>query len=65
MQAREKCQPDQTRAVPRIGSLVYDEVREVPCVVRDFLHGRLYLRSPGGGREWTANPGRVRPPDEA
>ncbi|MBB4793465.1 hypothetical protein [Streptomyces nodosus] len=51
------------RAEPRIpvGWLAQDTRRERRGVVMDHLDGFVWLRPVGGGREWTARPGDVRP----
>lgn len=49
---------------PEIESLVVDTRSSRLAVVKDVRHHRLYLRPPGGGREWEAMPQHVRPADE-
>ncbi|MFF2145651.1 hypothetical protein [Kitasatospora sp. NPDC058190] len=45
-----------------IGDLVYDRRTKRLGVVIDLVGGRLYLRPPHGGIEWTARPEHVGPP---
>jgi hypothetical protein len=42
------------------GELVLDESSGRVGVVMDVLDGRVYLRPPGGGTEWEADPRNVR-----
>ncbi|MFD8592675.1 hypothetical protein ACFV1B_24540 [Streptomyces sp. NPDC059637] len=48
-----------------VGTLAVDTARDRVGVVMDHVGGRVNLRPLGGGREWDADPGRVRPADRA
>ncbi|MFE0179039.1 hypothetical protein ACFWZ2_42705 [Streptomyces sp. NPDC059002] len=48
-----------------IGTLVVDEEKGKPGRVMGHEGPYIQLRPPGGGREWDADPSRVRPADEA
>ncbi|MFB1046760.1 hypothetical protein [Streptomyces chrestomyceticus] len=48
-------------SVPGTGSLVYDTVQLRLGQVVDHLGAFVQLRPPGGGREWEADPGSLRP----
>ncbi|MFI6529368.1 hypothetical protein [Streptomyces uncialis] len=50
---------------PTPGGLVIDTARERMGQVMDTVDGRIHLRPLGGGREWTVDPGHVRPATEA
>ena len=49
----------------RVGDTAYDPVRKCVGVVMDHLGPNFQLRPLGGGREWDADPARVRPPTPA
>ncbi|MFF9899326.1 hypothetical protein [Streptomyces longispororuber] len=49
---------------PRMYDLVVDTERARTGRVMGRVGGYLQLRPPGGGREWDADPARVRPADE-
>ncbi|WP_330177969.1 hypothetical protein OG875_17655 [Streptomyces sp. NBC_01498] len=49
----------------RVGDTVHDPVRDRVGVVMDHLGPNFQLRPLGGGREWDADPARVRPPTPA
>ncbi|MER8184805.1 hypothetical protein [Kitasatospora sp. NPDC094015] len=49
------------RPGPKPGELVRDHRSDRIGVLMDVQGGRLYLRPPGGGVEWTADPGQVGP----
>lgn len=59
MQQPNPCDADQPD-LP-VGRLAYDTRRGRRGVVMDHLDGWVWLRPPGGGREWTAQPGDVEP----
>ncbi|SOD67558.1 hypothetical protein SAMN06297387_1326 [Streptomyces zhaozhouensis] len=44
-----------------IGTMARDVTSDQVGRVMAHLSGRVYLRPPGGGREWTANPEDLRP----
>ncbi|OYP15708.1 hypothetical protein CFC35_15340 [Streptomyces sp. FBKL.4005] len=46
-----------------VGQLAHDARRERRGIVMDHLDGFVWLRPVGGGTEWTALPGDVRPMD--
>ncbi|GAA0915502.1 hypothetical protein [Streptomyces thermoalcalitolerans] len=46
-----------------VGQLAHDTRREQRGIVMDHLDGFVWLRPVGGGTEWTALPGDVRPLD--
>ncbi|WP_206305947.1 hypothetical protein [Streptomyces sp. RFCAC02] len=50
-----------TPAQPEIGTMVYDASHDRIGRVMSYLSGHIWLRPPGGGREWTALPDEVRP----
>jgi len=47
--------------LPEAGSLVVDIALDRPAVVMAYDEGKLYLRPPEGGVEWTRLPNQVRP----
>ncbi|MEV4612688.1 hypothetical protein AB0K43_08805 [Kitasatospora sp. NPDC049258] len=49
------------RSGPRPGELVRDHRSDRVGVLMDVHGGRLYLRPPGGGVEWTTEPDQVGP----
>ncbi|GHE65255.1 hypothetical protein GCM10018785_37630 [Streptomyces longispororuber] len=49
---------------PELRDLVVDTERVKVGRVMGRVGGCLQLRPPGGGREWDADPARVRPADE-
>ncbi|MGW4894334.1 hypothetical protein ACWEQL_18985 [Kitasatospora sp. NPDC004240] len=49
-------------ASPQPGELVHDIRARRTGVVMDVLDGRVYLRPPGGGVEWTARPEHIGSP---
>jgi hypothetical protein len=46
--------------IPLPGDVVYDSATDKLGVVMDWLAGLLYLRPPGGGREWVTHDRLVR-----
>ncbi len=48
---------------PARGTFVMDERSSRPGEVMDVVSGRVYLRPPGGGTEWSALPIHLRPMD--
>jgi hypothetical protein len=44
-----------------VGSIAYDMASDRVGVVMARSEGRVFLRPVGGGREWTTDPGQVRP----
>ncbi|MFR9725661.1 hypothetical protein ACL02R_20170 [Streptomyces sp. MS19] len=48
-------------AQPEIGTMAYDASHDRIGRVMAHLSGHIWLRPPGGGREWTALPEDVQP----
>ncbi|MEV6972570.1 hypothetical protein [Kitasatospora sp. NPDC093806] len=50
---------DPTPYTPMPGELVHDHRTNRTGVLMDTIAGKLYLRPPGGGIEWTAHPTHI------
>ena len=56
---------DETTTAPEVGELALDTERDRVGVVMGHEGPYVQLRPPGGGREWDADPAKIRPADVA